>query len=70
MIPVGYVTQILLDDIYEFHSELIKSDIPVGEGVHDFALLESAINAPVQTFGGKDLVPSLYEKEPKLLVAE
>ncbi len=67
MIPVEYVTQILLDDILEFHQDLMESKIPVGEGVRDMALLESAINAPFQTFDGNELVVSLHEKAAKLL---
>jgi len=67
MTPVEYVTQILLDDILEFHSELVESDIPIGDGVRDMALLESAVNAPFQTFDGQELVPGLYEKASRLL---
>ena len=47
MIPVEYVTQILLEDILEFHRELLESEIPVGDGIRDMALLESAVNAPL-----------------------
>ena len=67
MIPVEYVTQILLDDILEFHKELLESEIPIGDGVRDMALIESAVNAPFQTFDGQELVPGLYEKAAKLL---
>jgi len=67
MISRDYITEILLEDILEFHSELEESDIPVEEGVRDMALLESAVNAPFQTFGGQDLFPSIYEKAARLL---
>ena len=67
MIPRDYITEILLEDILEVHSELEESDIPVEEGVRDMALLESAVNAPFQTFGGQDLFPSIYEKAARLL---
>ena len=67
MIPVEYVTQILLEDILEFHRELLESEIPVGDGIRDMALLESAVNAPFQTFDGQELVPGLSGKAAKLL---
>ena len=67
MISRDYITEILLEDILEFHSELEESDIPVEEGVRDMALLESAVNAPFQTFAGQDLFPSIYEKAARLL---
>lgn len=67
MISRDYITEILLEDILEFHSELEESDIPVEDGVRDMALLESAVNAPFQTFGGQDLFPGIYEKAARLL---
>lgn len=63
---VEYLIPILLDDILEFHADLENSGIPVKSGVRDMALLESAINAPFQTFGGEDLFPTLYEKAARL----
>ncbi|ORU01361.1 death on curing protein [Anaerovibrio sp. JC8] len=63
---IEYITEILLDDILQFHNDLEASDIPVEDGVRDMALLESAINAPFQTFGGKDLFPTLFEKAARL----
>ena len=59
---VEYSVQLLLTDILQFHSDLEGSEIPVGEGVRDIALLEAAVNAPFQTFGGEDLFPELHEK--------
>lgn len=35
-------------------------------GVRDHALLESALAAPFQTFGGEELYPSLVEKAARL----
>lgn len=67
MISRDYITEILLDDLLEFHADLEESDIPVEDGVRDIALLESAVNAPFQTFGGQDLFPSIYEKAARLL---
>lgn len=46
MISRDYLTEILLDDLLEFHADLEESDIPIEDGVRDMALLESAVNAP------------------------
>lgn len=35
-------------------------------GVRDHALLESALAAPLQTFGGEELYPTLVEKAARL----
>lgn len=35
-------------------------------GIRDFGLIESAINAPFQTFGGQDLYPSIFDKAAQL----
>lgn len=53
-------SQILL-----FHQELIDcfGGVP---GVRDEGLLDSALNAPFQTFSGEDLYPSVLEKGAKL----
>ena len=45
MISRDYLTEILLEDILEFHAELEERDIPVEDGVRDMALLESAVNS-------------------------
>ena len=63
---IEYITEILLDDILQFHNDLEASDIPVEDGVRDMALLESAINAPFQTFSGRDLFPTIFEKAARL----
>ena len=55
------VIQFLLNDILSFHAELEKIFV-MGKGIHDQGLLESAVHAPFQTFGGCDLYPSIYEK--------
>ena len=41
----------LLADILNFHSQLENKSA----GVRDLGLIESAVNAPFQTFGGQDL---------------
>ena len=39
------------------------------EGVRDEGLLDSAINAPLQTFASKDLYPTVLEKAAALALA-
>jgi death-on-curing protein len=36
------------------------------KGIHDIGLLESAVNTPFQTFDGKDLYPTIYDKASQL----
>ena len=47
------------------HKELIKNFGGI-EGIRDENLLDSAVAAPFQTFGGKDLFPTLLEKAARL----
>ena len=35
-------------------------------GVRDMGLIESAVNAPFQSFGGYDVYPTIYEKAARL----
>ncbi len=53
------------DDIVFLHSKLIE-DFGGEDGVRDEGMLESAINAPLQTFDGADLYPSDVEKIARL----
>ncbi len=53
-------SQILL-----FHQELIDRFGGI-QGIRDEGLLDSALNAPFQTFAGDDLCPSVLEKGAKL----
>ena len=41
---------ILIQDVLEVHAELERSGMPIECGMHDKGLLESAVNAPFQTF--------------------
>ena len=36
------------------------------DGIRDKGLLESAVNAPFQSFGGWDVYPTIYEKAARL----
>lgn len=52
-------------NILELHSDLIQAFGGI-DGIRDENLLESAIEAPFQTFGGQDLYPALIEKAARL----
>ena len=53
------------DDILFLHSKLIM-DFGGTDGIRDMGMLESAVNAPLQTFDGSDLYPSDIEKIARL----
>ena len=44
-----------------FHEQLDKA-----AGIRDIGLIESAVNAPFQTFGGKFLYPAVEERAARL----
>lgn len=47
------------------HDQLI-AEIGGSSGLRDDGMLESALNAPFQTFGGEDVYPSLQQKAARL----
>lgn len=51
----------LLKNILRFHEQL-----DAGKGIRDIGLIESAVNAPFQTFGGQSLYPSIVDKATRL----
>ena len=53
------------EQVIKVHNSLIKATGGT-DGVRDEGLLESAIEAPFQTFGGSDLYPSLIRKAAQL----
>ena len=53
-------TQILL-----LH-ELLIAETGGSSGLRDEGMLDSALNAPFQTFGGEDVYPSLQQKAARL----
>ena len=53
-------SQILL-----IHDQLI-SETGGSSGLRDEGMVDSALNAPVQTFGGEDVYPSLHKKAARL----
>ncbi|MCF0154408.1 MAG: type II toxin-antitoxin system death-on-curing family toxin [Veillonella sp.] len=58
----------ILDDINKFHKTL-EEVFTVSSGVRHQSLLESAVSAPFQTWGGVELYPSVYEKAAQLCFA-
>ena len=56
---------ILLEDILNLHKFSIKK-YGGSDGLRDSGLLESAIARPFQSFDGKDLYPSIFEKAAAL----
>lgn len=51
--------------VISLHSSLIEATGGT-DGVRDMGLLESALEAPFQTFDGKDLYPALIQKAARL----
>ena len=51
--------------ILQLHSDLIQA-FGGTEGIRDEDLLDSALNAPFQTFSGQDVYPSLHQKAARL----
>lgn len=54
--------KLLLVDVLNFHEQLEGKSA----GVRDLGLIESAVNAPFQTFGGQDLYPTIFDKAAQL----
>ena len=57
--------KLTIEQVVEIHLKIIEKT-GGAEGVRDFNLLDSAINAPFQTFGGIDLYPTIEEKGARL----
>ena len=53
--------RLLPSDILTLHARLERST-----GIRDIGLIESAVNAPFQTFGGKFLYPTVEERAARL----
>ncbi len=49
--------------IFLLHEQLIAETGGLS-GLRDEGMLDSALNAPFQTFGGEDVYPSLQQKAP------
>lgn len=53
------------DQVLYLHSQLIEKT-GGSPGIKDEGLLESALAAPFQSFQGRDLFPSIYQKAARL----
>ena len=53
------------EQILLLHSQLIQQT-GGSDGIRDYALLESAIEAPFQSFGGDELYPTIQAKAARL----
>ncbi len=53
------------EQIISLHAQLIKETGGVG-GLHDEGLLDSALNAPFQSFGSFEPFPSIQQKAARL----
>lgn len=53
------------EDIIRLHSQVIESTGGL-DGIRDRSALESAVHAPLQTFGGQELFPDQIEKIARL----
>lgn len=54
-----------IESIVEFHSHIVR-ECGGQDGVRDKGLLDSALNAPFQSFDGIDLFPSVLDKAARL----
>ncbi|WP_405353213.1 type II toxin-antitoxin system death-on-curing family toxin [Ruminococcus sp.] len=53
------------EQVVEMHNQLVAETGGIS-GIRDEGLLESAVNAPFQKFGGVDLFPSIQQKAARL----
>lgn len=56
---------ITVEDVIRLHSQVIQATGGL-DGIRDLNVLESAVCAPLQTFGGQELFPSEIEKIARL----
>ena len=64
---VQYQIELITNDILEFHKELENDkELHTESGIRDYGLLESAVNAPFQTFFGEELYKTIEEKAARL----
>ena len=57
--------KISVEEVIYMHSELVK-ETGGSDGIRDMGLLESAVNAPYQSFGDFELYPTIYHKAARL----
>lgn len=52
-----------VEDIILIHSKIIQKSGGI-DGLRDRSCLESAVAAPMQSFGGQDLFPPMWKRSP------
>ena len=57
--------KLTVKQIISMHTRLVM-ETGGSDGIRDEGLLESAVNAPFQSFGGYDVYPTIYEKAARL----
>jgi len=56
---------VTVDDVIRLHTQVIEATGGL-DGIRDVNILASALAAPLQTFGGEELFPSVVEKIARL----
>lgn len=59
------IVEILLEDVLYFH-EYLEQFFVMRHGIHNQGLLESAINAPFQSYGGIPLFSGIFDQAARL----
>lgn len=57
--------KLTLEQVIELHNDIITQSGGT-KGIRDINLVDSAINAPFQTFSGRELYPTFEEKATRL----
>ena len=57
--------KLTVKQIINMHTRLVM-ETGGSDGIRDMGLLESAVNAPFQSFGGYDVYPDIYHKAARL----
>ena len=57
--------RLTVEQVKAMHTRLVMKT-GGSDGIRDMGLLESAVNAPFQSFGGCDVYPTIFEKAARL----
>lgn len=57
--------KLTVEQVIAVHTQLVM-ETGGSDGIRDMGLLESAVNAPFQSFGGYDVYPAIYDKAARL----
>lgn len=57
--------RLTVKQVIKLHTQVVMAT-GGNDGIRDMGLLESAVNAPFQSFGGYDVYPTIYEKAARL----